>query len=386
MRKRRGYVYGKSGFLVKAAVLFLFISVAVRFIGSGRISEALSGCLFDAVNQPGFARLAMSSTINGGNLNDDEGEAQKWLNILKSENAAQIDFSPSELQTEDDAELETASAFIPWIIKPAKKENGQFPIQAIAINPISQNGYDVYDKAYVKNDTSKKIDMQYLTKAKLPFALKGKGPHVLIVHTHGSESYFPDGKDTYTPTDVERTEDKKYNVIRVGDELEAVLKKGGINAIHDRNIYDSPSYNGSYTRTLNAITQQMKKTPSIKVIIDVHRDAMTTKEGVKYKTVAEINDKTAAQIMVVMSTGESGLPHPDWAENLKFAVQLQNKVQNKYPGLMRPINLRQERFNMHVVTGSMLVEVGTSANTLQEALYGIQLFGEELAGMLKTVK
>jgi stage II sporulation protein P len=87
-----------------------------------------------------------------------------------------------------------------------------------------------------------------------------------------------------------------------------------------------------------------------------------------------------------MSTGESGLPHSDWAENLKFAVQLQNKVQNKYPGLMRPINLRRERFNMHVCTGSMLVEVGTSANTLQEAIYGIRLFGEELAGLLNTVK
>ena len=130
----------------------------------------------------------------------------------------------------------------------------------------------------------------------------------------------------------------------------------------------------------------MQKTPSIKVILDIHRDAMTTKEGVKYKTYATVNGQPSAQLMLVMSTGESGLPHPNWKENLKFAVKLQCQIANKYPGLMRPINLRKDRFNMHVTTGSMLVEVGTSANSLQEALTAIRPFSEELAALLKSVK
>ncbi|MBR2180377.1 MAG: stage II sporulation protein P, partial [Oscillospiraceae bacterium] len=194
------------------------------------------------------------------------------------------------------------------------------------------------------------------------------------------------GRDTYTLTDVERTSDKKYNVIRVGDELEAALKAEGISVVHDRNIYDSPSYNGSYTRTLESIGAHLKKNPSIKVVIDVHRDAMTANDGTKYRTVAEVNGQRVAQMMFVMSTGESGLPHPDWAENLKLAVKLQNAMASKYPDIMRPINLRKERFNMHATKGSMLVEVGTSANSLSEAIASVKLLGKELAGILKTAK
>ena len=91
-------------------------------------------------------------------------------------------------------------------------------------------------------------------------------------------------------------------------------------------------------------------------------------------------------MMIVMSTGESGLPHPKWAENLKLAVKLQNSLASKYPSLMRPMNLRKERFNMHATTGSMLVEVGTSANSLSEAIESAKILGKELAEILKTAK
>ena len=91
-------------------------------------------------------------------------------------------------------------------------------------------------------------------------------------------------------------------------------------------------------------------------------------------------------MMLVMSTGESGLPHPDWAENLKLAIKLQNAMSEKYPGIMRPVNLRKERFNMHATKGSLLVEVGTSANSLSEAKESIKLLGKELAEILKSAK
>ncbi|MEG2571006.1 MAG: stage II sporulation protein P, partial [Clostridia bacterium] len=241
-------------------------------------------------------------------------------------------------------------------------------------------------KIFLKNDSTKKIDLDWLLKSKMPFNLKGRGPHVLIVHTHGSEAYFPEGRNTYTPDDVDRTIDTRYNVVRIGDEVAKILKGQGIDVVHNRNIYDSPTYNGSYTRTLAAISAQMKKTPQIKVIIDIHRDSMVTKSGTQYKTLAKVNGKDAAQIMLVMSTGESGLPNPNWQENLKFGVKLQCQIANKYPGLMRPINLRKERFNMHVATGSMLIEVGSSANTLQEAINAVTPFSEELARLLKSVR
>jgi len=274
-----------------------------------------------------------------------------------------------------------------WEYTPGgEKQKNTYPIENTTISPKSEKGYVRLGNVWVKNDSTKGIDLKWLLSAKLPFKLSGGGPHVLIVHTHGSECYLPQGRETYTLDDVERTSDKRYNVIRVGDELETVLKAEGISVIHDRNIYDSPSYNGSYTRTLDAIGAALKKNPSIKVVIDVHRDAMTSADGIKYRTVANVNGKQVAQLMLVMSTGESGLPHPDWAENLKLAVKLQNAMASKYPNIMRPMNLRKERFNMHATKGSMLVEVGTSANSLAEAIESIKLLGCELAEILKTAK
>ncbi len=279
---------------------------------------------------------------------------------------------------------ETVLNYTPWVFEPKTVEGT--PIKELSVNPQSPGGYVNLGKIYLKNDSSKKIDLNWFLKSDMPFEIKGKGPHVLIVHTHGSESYHPAGKFTYTPDDVDRTTDTRYNVVRVGDEIESILKQKGISVIHDRNIYDSPSYSGSYTRTLDAISQHMKKNPGIKVILDIHRDSIVANDGTRYKTVATVNGKPASQLMLVMSTGESGLPHPNWQENLKFGVKLQCQIANKYPGLMRPINLRTERFNMHVTTGSLLVEVGSAANTLEEALCAIRPFSEELAALLLSVK
>jgi len=274
-----------------------------------------------------------------------------------------------------------------WVFSPpVPRKTDAFPIKAIQIDPKSPSGYVTHGNIYLKNDSSKEIDLKSYLSAPLPFTLSGKGPHVLIIHTHGSESYFPEGKDTYTPDDVERTSDKNYNVVRVGREIKEILLSRGISVVHDTNLYDSPSYNGSYTRALEGIRRALTNHPGITVVLDIHRDAMTAKDGVKYKTSAVVNGEQAAQMMLVLSTGESGLSHPDWQENLKLGVKLQGRLSDKYPGLMRPINLRKDRFNMHATKGSLLIEVGTSANSLSEALNAARPLAEELAELLKEVK
>lgn len=361
-------------------LLGIACAVLVRALAVSGAEDSLRTLLTRAAQNPDFLKFALSSETAA--MQNYSPEKDAAVHVLRSETpffARPNDAAPAE---KDEFKL------IPWkFTPPAPPEKvRELPIKAISINPKSSNGYVTLGDIYLKNDSSKTIDLNSYLKADMPFTLKGDGPHVLIVHTHGSESYFPAGKYTYTPDDVERTQDKNYNVIRVGDEIEKILKEKGISVVHDRNIYDSPSYNGSYTRTLAAISEQMKKTPSIKVVLDIHRDAMTSKDGVKYKTSATVNGKPSAQLMLVMSTGESGLPHPNWQENLKFAVKLQCRIVNKYPGLMRPINLRTERFNMHVTTGSMLVEVGTSANSLEEALNAVRPFSEELAILLNSVR
>lgn len=271
--------------------------------------------------------------------------------------------------------------YTPWQLQ---VKNGEAsPIKELSVNPSSPKGYVNLGKIYLKNDSSKEIDLNWYLKSDMPFKLSGNGAHVLIIHTHGSEAYLPVNNEL---DDVERTTDTRYNVVRIGDEIESILKSKGISVIHDRNIYDNPTYSGSYTRALDAIGNHMKKNPGIKVILDIHRDSICADDGTKYKTVATVNGKKCAQLMLVMSTGESGLPHPNWQENLKFGVKLQCQIANKYPGLMRPINLRKERFNMHVTNGSLLVEVGSSANTLDEALTAIRPFSEELSALLLSVK
>ncbi len=369
--------------LLNLATVFIVGALLMRLLSSGVAEKYTEKYMSKLGGNPELLRYAMSGETQLFESSDITG---KMLGEVFDETAA-VPRAEDATKLEEAPIPEEDSDITEWIYVPGSgEEKKEFPIKEITINPTSPNGYVTLNNIFVKNDSTKGIDLKWLLGAKLPFSLTGKGPHVLIVHTHGSESFLPQGKDTYSLTDVERTEDKRYNVVRLGDELAAALENKGISVVHDRNIYDSPSYNGSYTRTLTAIGNHLKKSPSIKVVIDVHRDSMTTKEGVKYKTVAEVSGKKVAQMMLVMSTGESGLPHPNWAENLKLAVKLQNALASKYPGIMRPMNLRKERFNMHATTGSMLVEVGTSANSLDEALGSVKLLGEELGEILKTAK
>lgn len=364
---------GKRG-LGRFAVAMILCAVFVRLISSEGIVGKLGEWKQEAEERI-FSHIPSAYAA----------EEEKTLNLRDFFAAIIGEKEETQKEERTPTEKPEKEELVVWEYTPGGEVRpNTYPIENTTISPKSEKGYVHHGNVWVKNDSTKGIDLKWLLGAKLPFELSGKGPHVLIIHTHGSECYLPQGRETYTLDDVERTSDKRYNVIRVGDELEKVLGENGVAAIHDRNIYDSPSYNGSYSRSLAAIGEALKKNPSIKVIIDIHRDAMTSAEGVKYRTVANVGGEQVAQLMLVMSTGESGLPHPDWAENLKLAVKVQNAMASKYPGIMRPMNLRKERFNMHATRGSMLVEVGTSANSMAEALASVRLFGKELAAILKT--
>ena len=255
---------------------------------------------------------------------------------------------------------------------------GQVPV----IEEINVEGVNDTE-VFIQNLTDFDIDMASLLKNDIPVQLSPKGVQVLIIHTHGSESYTPSEAYQFEYTENDRTLDTRYNVVRIGDELESILENNGIKTLHVRDIFDSPSYSGSYSRSLEAITQAFKDNPSIKVVIDIHRDAMIAKDGTKYKVTADIDGKTAAQLMFVTGTSGGGLVHDNWQKNLTFHGRIQQEMNSRYPGIMRPINIRESRFNQHVCPGSMLLEVGTSGNTLDEALYSIQLFGNVLSDMLK---
>lgn len=233
----------------------------------------------------------------------------------------------------------------------------------------------------VKNMTDYEIDTASAALAGPGLSLSSEGPQVLIIHTHSSEAYTPAGLDRYEASDSFRTEDTEYNIIRVGDELTALFQAAGLNVIHDRGIYDYPSYTGSYGRSALAVEAYLRDYPSIAIVLDVHRDALGSGDVV-YKTMAEESGTCASQVMLLVGTDGSGLAHPHWRRNLALALYMQKAVNDSYPTLMRPVQLVQQRYNQHLTTGSLIIEVGSNGNTLREALAAARLFSSAVAPAL----
>ncbi len=251
------------------------------------------------------------------------------------------------------------------------------------LGPSSSVRYDQGDGVYVYNRTSQAVDIPAMAQAEVSISLgEGDGPSILIMHTHGSEAYAMEGTDIYTETDTARTTDNKYNVVRVGDEMARVFTDLGLSVIHDTNLYDYPVYSGSYDRSKAAVTEYLAQYPSIKIVLDIHRDALVADDGTIYKAVTTIDGEKAAQVLLVVGTDDSGLSHPSWRENLTLAVQIQKAMNALWPNLARPITLRTSRFNQQLTTGSLLVEIGCHGNSLQEALRGARCFARAAAQVL----
>lgn len=230
----------------------------------------------------------------------------------------------------------------------------------------------------ISNATDYKVDASALSKQPLSFKIDKKDVEVLIEHTHTTEAYCDNGSGN------DRNLDETKNVIAVGEKICEVLNTHGIKTVHDKTVHDYPSYNESYSRSLTTIKKNIEKYPNIKVVLDVHRDAIVRNNGKKVKVCADIDNTTSSQVMLVAGTNAMGLKHDNWLENLKFASHIQAYANKTYPQLMRPINLREERFNTHMTTGSLIVEVGSSGNSLEEALRGAEYFAECLSAVLEN--
>lgn len=232
--------------------------------------------------------------------------------------------------------------------------------EVVTQNPIA-NKYNVqYGKVQIKNQTTFN-----LTEEMLKPDIKIDNKNVLIFHTHSCESYTPSEKFPYVPTGNYRTTDLNYSVTRVGTELENYLKQYQFNVIHNTSYHDYPAYNGSYTRSLETVENMLKTTQS-DIIIDLHRDAIGSRAD--YAPTVKIGDEYAAQIMFVIGTNEGGLLHPNWNQNLKFAIKVQEKAEEMYPGLFKPITLTTYRYNQHTGKYANIIEVGATGNTMEQCL------------------
>jgi len=221
----------------------------------------------------------------------------------------------------------------------------------------------------LENQTSYKIDIPSILAMPYPIQqAQYAGPLVLVVHTHGTESFTPAGHTQYYPPfTAERTTDPANNVLAVGDAFTKQLEACGVPAIHCEIEHDSVSYNNAYYYSSQTVARYLQEYPTIRYVFDIHRDSVIAADGTKYKTYYDADGTPAAQVMLVVGTDAAGLADPNWRQNLAVATQFQRQMNALFPKLARPIDIRTERFNEQLSTGYLLLEIGSCGNTVAEA-------------------
>ena len=287
----------------------------------------------------GGIQTAMAAQAPAG-----DGPVPFWQRLLLGDSALLAQWAAESAgQAQGEKPEETA---------PEEAEEEQ-NLQAVTPDKIQEKTISGSGSGYVNaqgislfNRTEKTVDLEAVAKggSSLSFQKAEAGPQVLIMHTHGTESYARDGTEPYTETGVARTTDTSYNIIRVGDEIARIFEEMGLNVIHDRELYDYPSYNDAYDKARAGIEAHLAQYPTIQMVLDVHRDALVGTDGTVYKPVLQMT--------------------------------------SLWPGLARPITLRTARFNQQLTKGSLLVEVGGHGNSLEEALAGARLFARSAAKVL----
>ena len=242
-------------------------------------------------------------------------------------------------------------------------------------NNVPTKYTNIYNGVQVKNETSYDLTEEMLTPN-----ITINNENILIFHTHTCESYTASADFSYEQSGTYRTTDLNYTVSRVGDELANYLKSYNYNVIHDKTYHDYPAYSGSYGRSLTTVKNILASNQDTDVVIDIHRDAIG---DYSYAPTVKIGDEYAAQLMFVIGTDGGGLEHDNWNENLKFAVKIQEKANELYPGLFKPIILRNSRYNQHLSKASTIIEVGATGNTMEQCLTSMKYLSKIMSEVVK---
>ena len=255
-------------------------------------------------------------------------------------------------------------------------KNTDVKTEVVTQNPIAEKYTDKHNDVKIKNETDFELTDDILNTDSLEIDFS----NIIIFHTHTCESYTSSEKYSYNPTGNYRTTDLNYSVAKVGDELTSYLDKYGFNVTHDKTFHDYPAYSGSYNRSYATVSKLLEKQKA-DIIIDLHRDAIGNYSS--YAPTVKIGDDYCAQIMFVMGTNGGGLSHPNWQSNLKFAVKVQEQANKKYPGLFKPIILRNSRYNQNLGKAACIIEVGSTGNTLEQCLNSMKYFSDIMNEVLK---
>lgn len=371
MKKRRGLIKKFAFCMAVMSVSPFVCAFAVKY------APSLSALAADVA---GFSLGAEKDSGYNITISDD--------GMLSYGSPSEDDNSFSEEPPESTASPEEFSAVGP-LPYPYEAVNNSGSIIELAFGKQSGTQFfSLTGGAQAKNITELP-NSELIAESRLPpeFSLRLDGsPEVLIMHTHTTESYEPYDRDFYDAEFISRTTDENMNMVSVGEKIAVQLEAEGIGVIHDKTIHDYPSYNGSYDRSAVTVRSILEQYPTIKVVLDIHRDAIEYEDGTRVAPTVEIDGKKAAQIMIISGCDNGTMNYPEYMKNFRFACLLQRQVEDDYKGLARPILFTYKKYNQNLTTGSILIEVGSHANSVDEAQYSGELVGKSLAEALKTLR
>ena len=348
-------------------VIFMMLQMITRFQSNEilqiEISEEIVKCLSSEIPAMQSTYYKFNNSLREDGEEQEETFAQKILRVELAQinNIREIENVNSNI--EDNEKKEEISASTEEV---ATNETTEI----VTNNPIKENYNIEVNGVKIKNATSFEIDESILDTE-----LNINKENIVIFHTHTCESYTPTEQFNYEQTGNFRTTDLNYSVVRVGEEFTQNLVKYGFNVNHDKTYHDYPAYTGSYTRSKATVESVLASTPS-DIIIDLHRDAIGSKSD--YDPSVKIGDETVAQLMFVIGTNGGGLYHPDWQSNLKFAIEVQEKANEMYPGLFKTMIVRNSRYNQHLGKAACIIEVGATGNTLEQSMASMKYLAKVL--------
>ena len=347
----------------------------------------ISGYMVKAgVISAGFVLPEGGLAVLEGGLAQEESQAVSAAESVPESSVLPEKSAPKEESKEESASAETSYPPIEVSVPAVADENkAELVHKTYTVSP--SNIYIPLENGYIKNCTSiSKADIETQVKNPPYFTIEDTDePQVLIMHTHTTESYVPFTGDYYDKTMSFRSTDNSQNMAVVGDRIASELEAAGIGVIHDATQHDYPSYNGAYDRSQKTVEQYLAEYPSIKIVLDVHRDAIASGDQV-ISAETEIDGKKAAQVMIISGCDDGTMGYPDYMKNLSFAAALQNQLEGDYPTLTRPILFDYRKYNQQLTTGSLLLEIGSHGNTLEQAAYTGELIGKSLGRLLNEMK
>ena len=380
MEKRKSAVR-KAAFAVISVLLVLSSAVcsALHIAGSGSLLSintiAAETTLSSSFGKPRY--------VNTGNKTETSSVS------LQREESREVIPEISEISQDNSiaAETQKTRKFTAGSISSRELEEYDKAHEGEEKYPVVEYSITKGDISYkgiqVKNSSSFDLDIKTELERNCDVKLeKTDKPQVLIYHTHTCESFLDYDTGYYYESFYARSENKKKNVCAVGDEITQQLNSLGIKTLHDTSLHDSPGYSGAYYRSSDTVKEYLKKYPTIKVVLDIHRDGIGT-DTQRNKPVCTVNGRKAAQIMILAGyncDGDKSFDH--WKSNLNFALRLQEEAQKSYPGLMRPLYFGDFVYNMDINNGSLLIEIGADSNTVDEARYSGYLLGNVIAKVL----